>query len=372
MQRPSLTKKSAFTLVELLVVIAIIGILVALLLPAVQSAREAARRTQCKNQVKQLALACLLHEDVNGFLPTGGWSSAFTGDPNRGFGETQPGSWLFSVLPFIEEQGVWDLGSGMQGDPAAWAIASTKAHQTPITSFYCPSRRQARVYRCRWGGMLEQTWIMNVAINEGVVVSDYAANVGDSAAFAAYEFSGANQMWWPTNGYEGADAPAGGRRGPKWSDTNDSDSVLYQTGVMFYRSELGLNRITDGLSKTYLLGEKFMEPRLYDPTGERDNTFSYAANQGAYAGFEWENGKVAWGPDSLEDIEFFEPRQDTDGLSFERSPPFGSAHPGVFNMGFCDGSVQSVSYEIDMRSHRDNANRLNGSDSNSINWPDGY
>src|SRR5690606_9271106 len=70
-------KRSAFTLVELLVVIAIIGILVALLLPAIQAAREAARRSQCKNNLKQLALGCLNHHDTHKFFPTGGWGYAY-------------------------------------------------------------------------------------------------------------------------------------------------------------------------------------------------------------------------------------------------------------------------------------------------------
>ena len=101
-----------FTLVELLVVIAIIGILVALLLPAVQAAREAARRAQCKDHVKNIALGCLLHEDTHGFLPSGGWTFFYTADPNRGYGEDQPGSWIYSILTYIEERALRDLGSG--------------------------------------------------------------------------------------------------------------------------------------------------------------------------------------------------------------------------------------------------------------------
>src|SRR5262245_12354666 len=104
---------SGFTLVELLVVIAIIGILVALLLPAVQAAREAARRTQCKDHVKNIALGCLLHVDSHGYLPSGGWGRKWSADPNRGFGANQPGSWAYNILPYIEESSTHDLGNGL-------------------------------------------------------------------------------------------------------------------------------------------------------------------------------------------------------------------------------------------------------------------
>ena len=104
---------SPFTLVELLVVITIIGILIALLLPAVQAAREAARQTQCRNNLKQLALGCLHHEQTQGFfLPTGGWGSGWLGDPDLGFDRPQPGGWLFNILPYIEQQALHDLGRG--------------------------------------------------------------------------------------------------------------------------------------------------------------------------------------------------------------------------------------------------------------------
>ena len=145
---PRLSFLHGFTLVELLVVITIIGILIALLLPAVQAAREAARCLQCKNNLKQLALAALNHEETHHFLPTGGWGWMWTADPDCGFGKSQPGGWCFSILPYLEQQAVHDLGS----DGSDTTITNTQKSgallrdQTPLQVLICPSRRKALVF----------------------------------------------------------------------------------------------------------------------------------------------------------------------------------------------------------------------------------
>ena len=345
--RRSSPSTAGFTLVELLVVIAIIATLIGLLLPAVQSAREAARRTQCKNHLKQLGLGCITHLDAQNHLPSGGWGSKYTADANRGTGPDQPGSWYYAILPYIEEQSLANLGAGLSVTSGAFRTASTQLHVSPVSSFNCPSRRAAKPYPHVWGTLSAQTWVQSMP---AVVKGDYAANSGDSLTHAGVGF-GSEAYWLPTS-YAAIGSPS-------WTVTTDPQARFYQTGVIHYRSKTRPKDVADGTSKTYLIGEKFLSPDGYETMLPGGNG-RFGDNQGAWAGFEWDNHRVAWNPSSSYQQADYQPRQDRAGIDNPGFLAFGSAHSGGLNMVMCDGSVQTVSYDIDPTAHRYQANRLDG------------
>jgi prepilin-type N-terminal cleavage/methylation domain-containing protein len=137
-------RRFGFTLIELLVVIAIIGILVALLLPAIQAAREAARRTECGNNLKQIGLGFQNHHDTYGFFPTAGhhWSNApdFDGLQPQ-IAPKQRAGWGYQILPFIEQQIVWEGNGAPDKDEA-----QRQAMGTTIPAMFCPTRRAPEAF----------------------------------------------------------------------------------------------------------------------------------------------------------------------------------------------------------------------------------
>ena len=233
-----LPRNRGFTLVELLVVITIIGILIALLLPAVQAAREAARRMQCGNNLKQLGLAMLGHEQAHGFLPGGGWGYNQIADPDRGTGKRQPGGWVYCILPYIEQQALHDLGAGLSDKTAT----NRERGSTPISAVNCPSRRPAIAFPHRYDSTVFQAR------------SDYAANAGDTSRLTYYP---------------GPPTTAAGEKDAYWKTIDTSD----MTGISFLHSEITMADIRDGSSNTYGLGEKHIDPDRYLTGNDEEPTF---------------------------------------------------------------------------------------------------
>ena len=316
--------RGAFTLVELLVVIAIIGILVALLLPAVQSAREAARRLQCSNNIKQLAVAFATHEQQQRFFPSGGWGYAWVGDPNGYFGRTQPGGWIFSILPYIEQTTLYSMGNNQSQSPNS---TNDQRIQTALPVFACPTRRTAQPWPSSCCNMYNAD---NTATK---AKTDYAVNMGDTQQ---------EVIWYnmPSTLSQGTDSYA-------WPDT----SLI--TGISYIRSELVMARITDGLSNTLEIGEKYINPFNYENGGDGGDDWSM------YTGQQDDIYRTAWCSNNTTNPAqgCLGPAQDVPGVG---SSSFGSAHLAACNFAMCDGSVRSIAYSVNIEVFRRLCNRADG------------
>lgn len=321
--------RTAFTLVELLVVITIIGILIALLIPAIQAARETARRVQCGNHVKQLALAALSHESAIGFFPTGGWNKYWLGHPNRGFDKHQPGGWIYNILPYIEQQKLHDLG-GSNGSLSIEDANSLRLAM-PLAIMHCPSRRFPALYDNFHNTQFKYTIdpIKQLARN------DYAMNGGDYMQWHAVS---------PDDFFEADD--------PKF----EWDDMSQQTGISHQRSQVTLADVRDGTSNTFLIGEKYVNRYHYtDGKDWGDSATMYCGDHLNLLRWTGVCGKVeSAGENNL-------PRQDSSTIGEGNKVQwFGSAHAGSFHMSCCDGSVRTINYSIDGEVYRRLGNRKDG------------
>jgi prepilin-type processing-associated H-X9-DG protein len=312
------------------------------LLPAVQAAREAARRVQCQNHLKQIGLAALNHEEVHGFLPTGGWGWGWAGDPNRGFDRRQPSGLFFNALPYLEQTSLHDLGkvtatspvgppvvvAAVTFSPRSANLAENKKRvETPVGTYHCPTRRRAVAYPYIHGSPH-----VNVKPRANVVGrSDYAASSGTGTTAVNPRFP---------RGYP--ETLAGGDAAPEsaWEALHGTSDDA--NGVIYRRSETTIADVRDGTSSTYLAGEKYVDPNYYA------NGHGYASDQGWDLGYDYDVNRWCGGA----------PAQDRPG--YYNGTIFGSAHAGTFNMLFCDGSVHAISYNIELETHRRLGNRKDG------------
>ncbi len=306
---------NAFTLVELLVVIAIIGILVALLLPAVQAAREAARRAQCLNNLKQLSIALQCHVDAHKALPAGVisalspsvkmdvWAEAGSFSPMaRGT------SWVVATLPYLEEQALhdlWDINKNVIQNIANGKFVA----QTDLPMLYCPSRRST----------VRDEDIPHMFKNWTRGGNDYGGCMGAGNTFL-------NDAGGP---------PCTHRLNQTAIDEYGSNHEML--GVFTYNKGVKPSDITDGTSSTLLLGE------LQRLLGVDHNGNGTICEEWSLDG--WAVGGVAtafntdWGLDPL----------NPGGINNQYFESAGSDHPGGAHFAMCDGSVRFISENIDDR-----------------------
>ena len=308
--------RKGFTLIELLVVIAIIGSMIGLLLPAVQAARESARRSHCVNNLKQISLACLNHEGTHGFMPSNGWGYGWTGDPDMGYGKGQPGGWIYDILSYLEKDSIRSIAQGLPG-PAVGGEKYKKLadlNAAVVDVMNCPSRRSAQLYP----GVQE---CLNAPSSEMLAKTDYAVNGGTKSKLG-----------------HGAKSIECLQTFPECEGFRSIESLLKDfDGIAVERCEVELRQVTDGTSKTLLVAEKYVNPLRYEinafEVDESDNGSMYQGND-----FD----TTRWANSSFNLL----PLQDTPYVGTVSSR-FGSAHSGSLNAAFVDGSVRSIAYDID-------------------------
>ncbi len=296
--------RRGFTLIELLVVIAIIAVLIALLLPAVQSAREAARRTQCVNNMKQLGLACHNYADINGIFPSqvGGVPTWFVNSDYRT-------SWMVQILPMMEQTNLFNAYN-FAADRAAYSFNNTTVMATPLSAFNCPSYP---------GLMLQQgqsDW------------NGYAGTIG--AAMKLWTIAG---TCYKGNLGDNTTGPFPGS-GNAYGDLNGTQPTA--TG-MFWRAQMvvPIAAVLDGTSNTLLTGEAMPDRCNWNAWSESNSsvaTVSIPMNQ--KVNNNRANPSYCYG--------------------------FRSQHPGGMNVGMADGSVRFLKETISARVYRAISTRAGG------------
>lgn len=318
-QSQSRHRSRGFTLVEMLVVIAIVGVLIALLLPAVQGVREAARRTQCGSQLRQLAMGVSQHVAHYGKFPSVGkeacrqkpYSASCTpADIGTGIDadpyDSSQWSWGWRILPYIDAVAVFNLDPTLVSASATKAANKASIIATPIPIMYCPSRRPVGLY--------------NAKAN-----CDYAGCAGELSARSQFTDESPDPM---------------------------AHGLLVRTGA----GEVTPGHVLDGLSNTIILGEKQANPvNFKDPL---DNNQNYI-DPGFGDNEVWRLGG------KTPDADLRHPSYLSATNKSLQSEQFGSSHTGVCGIAMADGSVRWVSFTVDLDTFklaacRDDVNRNPG------------
>jgi prepilin-type N-terminal cleavage/methylation domain-containing protein/prepilin-type processing-associated H-X9-DG protein len=331
-------KSAAFTLVELLVVIAILGVLMGLLLPAVNSVRESMRRTTCKSNLKQLADAAQQYLTAQQSFPSGGWGYNWVGDPDHSSGSNQPGGWIYNCLPYMGLDALHDKGKNTSTTAKMNSLTGLPEQRVAVIPFLiCPTRRKQIAYQSQPSDIP-----INCAVTPVVAKTDYAANMG------SYPFSGKgpttidclgnlpNCTSWDISTYPS-----------KLVTTTSAANSVQQSfnGVCGIMTEVSAGQISDGLTNVIFAGEKYLNPQMYY-TGDASDTAS--DNRSCLVGNSWDVDRCV-----ANDIiqQTFPPTQDTIGSNTGASG-FGSSHPAGCHFAFCDGRVQLINYQIDSTTYK--------------------
>ena len=327
-------QRCGFTLVELLVVIAIIGILIALLLPAIQAAREAARRVSCLNNLTQLGLALQNYESAHAVLPPGVVDRQ---GPIASVPEGYHMGWLVQLLPYIEESVTFkhvDFSAGV------YDKKNDAVRAVPIATFSCPS----------YSGM-----------------NALYASGGDSGVAVGFSDRGDMRAWM--SNYAGCHHDV---EAPIDADNN---------GVLFLNSSISSRDIPDGASHTIFVGEKLgneldlgwmsgtratlrntgMPLELAGSDDSVDEVGEYAWRPYDEQDPTAAGGQLAWS--DSESAVYVGPPKDKDGNEIAaqyRVGTFGSDHCGVVNFLFGDGAVRCISQDIDLDVYQQLGNRADG------------
>ncbi len=314
------SRRQAFTLVELLVVIAIIGVLVSLLLPAVQAAREAARRMQCNNNLKQIGLAVINYHDTYRMFPfsqAGDYNELFPGSlaawgPDWSE-NSRSWSFLSRILPFIEQQNLYDMG----------AISTAHLIQSPavgqsIPGFLCPSDpgtgEGSRSFRSQY--------MYRTAPPQPVGLSNYKGVMGDSMYGIRAVFP------------------------PRFHNWADEDPWCCGNGIftgMGYYNQVRMSSILDGTSNTFLVGE--------------DAWYS-APNSHIGYGYSWAHAYDVLATAAVRPNNRRLPPLDVN--EWQQLNGFKSRHPGGVSFALADGSCRFISDSIDLFVYRGMATKDGG------------